>query len=67
MLVDLWSAGCIFVEMLLHSTVPFFPGINHVNLIESIIDIVGAPSPNFLEKFPPSKVCNCVASTNVAR
>eukprot|EP01127_Copromyxa_protea_P020501 TRINITY_DN6876_c0_g1_i1.p1 TRINITY_DN6876_c0_g1~~TRINITY_DN6876_c0_g1_i1.p1 ORF type:complete len:273 (+),score=38.19 TRINITY_DN6876_c0_g1_i1:394-1212(+) len=61
-LVDLWSAGCIFVEMLLHSTVPFFPGINHVNLIESILDIVGAPTQSFLDKFPPSKAKDFVQS-----
>jgi len=61
-LVDLWSAGCIFVEMLLHSTDPFFPGMNNVHLIESILNIVGAPSESFLQKFPPSKVKDFVQS-----
>lgn len=54
--MDIWSAGCIFVELLLHSTVPFFPGNNHVKLLESILDTVGPPSHHFLAKFPPSKV-----------
>ena len=42
--VDMWSAGCIFAEML--GRKPLFPGKNFVHQLSLIFDIIGMPKPN---------------------
>ena len=44
--VDIWSVGCILAEMYLHR--PLFPGSDHVNQLNRILDVVGFPSANLL-------------------
>ncbi|KAH8849909.1 Cyclin-dependent kinase 10 [Schistosoma japonicum] len=51
--VDIWSAGCIMGELLLHK--PLLPGKTEVHQLELIIDLLGTPNdqiwPN-LSKLP---------------
>mmetsp|Transcript_15800 Transcript_15800/g.42486 ORF Transcript_15800/g.42486 Transcript_15800/m.42486 type:complete len:356 (-) Transcript_15800:222-1289(-) len=40
--VDMWSAGCIFGELLMGK--PMFPGTSTMNQIDRIIEVTGTPS-----------------------
>uniref|UniRef100_A0A5K3FI60 Protein kinase domain-containing protein n=1 Tax=Mesocestoides corti TaxID=53468 RepID=A0A5K3FI60_MESCO len=40
--IDIWSAGCIMGELLLHK--PLMPGKNEVHQLELIIDLLGTPN-----------------------
>ncbi|KAI8479135.1 hypothetical protein Bbelb_431360, partial [Branchiostoma belcheri] len=62
--MDLWSAGCVFFEIM--SLHPLFPGSNEVDQIAKIHDIMGTPDQSVLNKlrnktrgmnfnFPPKK------------
>ncbi|CAI7669297.1 unnamed protein product [Penicillium manginii] len=51
--VDIWSAGCIFAEMILGS--PIFPGKNHINQFMVITQMLGSP---------PEAVINNITSEN---
>jgi serine/threonine protein kinase len=53
--VDIWSAGCIFAEMILGS--PIFPGKNHINQFMVITQMLGSP---------PEAVINNITSENVS-
>jgi len=52
--VDIWSAGCIFAEMLLGQ--PLFPGKNHIDQFCVITRLLGSP---------PASVVDNVTSPNV--
>jgi p38 MAP kinase len=54
--VDVWSAGCIFAEML--SGRPLFPGKDHVNQFSIITELLGSP---------PDEVIQTICSANVGR
>jgi p38 MAP kinase len=53
--VDIWSAGCIFAELLLGE--PLFPGKNHINQFCVITDLLGNP---------PDEVIKNITSENVS-
>jgi len=54
--VDIWSAGCIFAEML--EGRPLFPGKDHVNQFSIITELLGTP---------PDEVIQTICSENVRR
>ncbi|CAK9071762.1 unnamed protein product, partial [Durusdinium trenchii] len=51
--IDIWSIGCIFAEMLERK--PLFPGHNTQHQLQSIINFVGKPSPEELNKIKNEK------------
>ena len=54
--VDVWSAGCIFSEML--EGKPLFPGKDHVHQFSIITELLGTP---------PEEVINTICSENTLR
>ncbi|CAG8481634.1 9824_t:CDS:2, partial [Racocetra fulgida] len=46
-LVDIWSAGCIFAEML--EGRPLFPGKDHVHQFSIITELLGTPSDDVIQ------------------
>jgi serine/threonine protein kinase len=50
--VDVWAAGCILAELILRH--PLFPARNSQELLEMIVDLLGASSPEELHNFPDS-------------
>lgn len=48
--IDVWSAGCIFAEMILRR--PFFPGENADDQLRRITDFTGKPDIGAIRKIP---------------
>lgn len=46
--VDIWSVGCIMAELLTQKTL--FPGSDHIDQLNKIINITGKPDELFLQK-----------------
>ncbi|XP_068608351.1 MAPK/MAK/MRK overlapping kinase-like [Brachionichthys hirsutus] len=51
--MDVWSAGCVFFEIL--SLNPLFPGTNELDQIAKIHDVLGTPDQSILQKFKQSR------------
>lgn len=47
--IDMWSVGCVFAEILSNGSV-LFPGKNSRQQFELIIDVIGRPPPEAIEK-----------------
>ncbi|XP_011846987.1 PREDICTED: MAPK/MAK/MRK overlapping kinase isoform X3 [Mandrillus leucophaeus] len=54
--MDLWSAGCVFYEIA--SLQPLFPGVNELDQISKIHDVIGTPAQKTLTKFKQSSAMN---------
>ncbi|XP_046859436.1 dual specificity tyrosine-phosphorylation-regulated kinase 4-like isoform X2 [Xenia sp. Carnegie-2017] len=46
--IDMWSFGCILAE--LYTGYPLFPGENEVDQLACMMEVLGLPDVNFLEK-----------------
>jgi serine/threonine protein kinase len=51
--IDMWSVGCIFAELM--GRQPIFPGIDSSNQIQLIVDILGYPEDNVIDKIRSEK------------
>jgi hypothetical protein len=49
--IDLWSVGCVLVEMVLGT--PLFPGESGVDQLVEIIKVLGSPTPEQLAAMKP--------------
>ncbi|XP_074547685.1 MAPK/MAK/MRK overlapping kinase isoform X2 [Halichoeres trimaculatus] len=51
--MDMWSAGCVFFEIM--SLNPLFPGTNELDQVAKIHDVLGTPDQSVLKKFKKSR------------
>ncbi|XP_065131177.1 MAPK/MAK/MRK overlapping kinase-like isoform X5 [Paramisgurnus dabryanus] len=51
--MDMWSAGCVFFEIL--SSSPLFPGHNELDQLNKIHNVLGTPDSTLLKKFKQSR------------
>ncbi|XP_061700931.1 MAPK/MAK/MRK overlapping kinase-like [Syngnathoides biaculeatus] len=54
--MDIWSAGCVFFEIM--SLNPLFPGAHGLDQIAKIHDVLGTPDQSVLRKFKQSRSVN---------
>ncbi|XP_029983592.1 LOW QUALITY PROTEIN: MAPK/MAK/MRK overlapping kinase [Sphaeramia orbicularis] len=51
--MDIWSAGCVFFEIM--SLNPLFPGSNELDQVAKIHDVLGTTDQSLLQKFKQSR------------
>ncbi|XP_017271424.1 MAPK/MAK/MRK overlapping kinase isoform X1 [Kryptolebias marmoratus] len=51
--MDIWSAGCVFFEIM--SLNPLFPGTNELDQVAKIHNVLGTPDQIILQKFKQSR------------
>uniref|UniRef100_A0A914EIV1 Protein kinase domain-containing protein n=1 Tax=Acrobeloides nanus TaxID=290746 RepID=A0A914EIV1_9BILA len=56
--VDVWSIGCIFVEMITHRIL--FKGEDYLDQWTKITDIVGSPDEEFIQRIPQEYIVTFV-------
>ncbi|CAD6993901.1 unnamed protein product [Ceratitis capitata] len=58
--VDIWSVGCIMAELLTGRTL--FPGTDHINQLNLIMEILGTPPDDFMKKISSESARNYIKS-----
>nr|CAH7765457.1 unnamed protein product [Callosobruchus chinensis] len=58
--VDIWSVGCIMAELLTGKTL--FPGTDHIHQLNLIMEILGTPSDEFMQKITSESARNYIKS-----
>ncbi|KAL7639603.1 UNVERIFIED_CONTAM: hypothetical protein RMT77_010104 [Armadillidium vulgare] len=53
--VDIWSVGCIMAELLTGRTL--FPGQDHIQQVNLIIDLLGTPCKEYLDRITSDSLC----------
>lgn len=56
--VDIWSAACIFAEMLQGR--PLFPGSSHVDQLQLIVKLLGNPPSHIVDTINNQHVCTLI-------
>ena len=56
----MWSVGCIMAELLTGQVL--FPGTDHIDQLTRILQIVGSPDSEFMQKITSDTVSVCVLS-----
>uniref|UniRef100_A0A8C7YA99 MOK protein kinase n=1 Tax=Oryzias sinensis TaxID=183150 RepID=A0A8C7YA99_9TELE len=51
--MDIWSAGCVFFEIM--SLKPLFPGANELDQVAKIHNVLGTPDQSLLQKFKQTR------------
>ncbi|XP_055325056.1 mitogen-activated protein kinase p38b-like [Sitodiplosis mosellana] len=58
--VDIWSVGCIMAELLTGRTL--FPGTDHIQQLNLIMDVIGTPPDDFMSKISSESARNYIKS-----
>ncbi|KAK4022115.1 mitogen-activated protein kinase p38b isoform X1 [Daphnia magna] len=58
--VDIWSVGCIMAELLTSRTL--FPGTDHIQQLNLIMELLGKPSEEFMDKISSDSARNYIRS-----
>ncbi|XP_021942325.1 mitogen-activated protein kinase 14B-like isoform X1 [Zootermopsis nevadensis] len=58
--VDIWSVGCIMAELLTGRTL--FPGTDHIHQLNLIMEILGTPHEEFMQKISSESARNYIQS-----
>nr|CAI5843391.1 unnamed protein product [Callosobruchus analis] len=61
--VDIWSVGCIMAELLTGKTL--FPGTDHIHQLNLIMEILGTPNDEFMQKVTSESARNYIKSLPV--
>lgn len=63
--VDIWSVGCIMAELLTSRTL--FPGTDHIHQLNLIMEILGTPKDEFMQKISSESARNYIQSLPVLK
>ncbi|KAF7992963.1 hypothetical protein HCN44_005744 [Aphidius gifuensis] len=58
--VDIWSVGCIMAELLTGRTL--FPGTDHIHQLNLIMEVLGTPHDEFMQKMSSESARNYIQS-----